>query len=335
MTVPEPGGPEALVATEVPDPVAGPGEVVLDVVAAGVNRADLLQREGQYPPPPGAPPWPGLECSGVVREVGAGVSGWAPGDAVCALLDGGGYAERVAVRADRLLPVPAGLSPVEAAALPEAACTVWSNLAMTAVLRRGEVLLVHGGAGGIGTFAVQLAAALGARVAVTAGSAEKLRVCAELGAEILVNHREQDFVAVVRKATGGHGADVVLDNMGAAYLARNVDVLAPGGRLVVIGLQGGRRAELDLAALMGRRGAVVGTTLRARPPSEKAAIVASVREHVWPLVESGAVRPVVHEVLPLAEAARAHRVMAESSHVGKLLLTSPMAAGPGAGRMGT
>jgi putative PIG3 family NAD(P)H quinone oxidoreductase len=334
MTVPEPGGPEALVAVDVPDPVAGPGEVVLDVVAAGVNRADLLQREGQYPPPPGAPPWPGLECSGVVREVGAGVSGWAPGDAVCALLDGGGYAERVAVRADRLLPVPAGLTPVEAAALPEAACTVWSNLAMTAVLRRGEVLLVHGGAGGIGTFAVQLAAALGARVAVTAGSAEKLRVCAELGAEILVNHREQDFVAVVRKATGGHGADVVLDNMGAAYLARNVDVLAPGGRLVVIGLQGGRRAELDLAALMGRRGAVVGTTLRARPPAEKAAIVASVREHVWPLVESGAVRPVVHAVLPLAEAARAHRLMAESSHVGKLLLTAPMAPGAVAGRMG-
>jgi putative PIG3 family NAD(P)H quinone oxidoreductase len=253
---------------------------------------------------------------------------------VCALLDGGGYAERVAVRADRLLPVPAGLTPVEAAALPEAACTVWSNLAMTAVLRRGEVLLVHGGAGGIGTFAVQLAAALGARVAVTAGSAEKLRVCAGLGADILVNHREQDFVAVVRAATGGHGADVVLDNMGAAYLARNLEVLAPGGRLVVIGLQGGRRAELDLAALMARRGAVVGTTLRARPPAEKAAIVASVREHVWPLVESGAVRPVVHEVLPLAEAARAHRVMAESSHVGKLLLTSPMAPGAAAGRMG-
>jgi putative PIG3 family NAD(P)H quinone oxidoreductase len=334
MTVPEPGGPEALVATEVPDPAAGPGEVVLDVVAAGVNRADLLQREGHYPSPPGAPPWPGLECSGVVREVGEGVAGWAAGDPVCALLDGGGYAERAAVRADRLLPVPAGLTPVEAAALPEAACTVWSNLAMTAVLRRGEVLLVHGGAGGIGTFAVQLAAALGARVAVTAGSADKLRVCAALGAEIRVNHREEDFVAVVREATGGHGADVVLDNMGAAYLARNVDVLAPGGRLVVIGLQGGRRAELDLAALMARRGAVVGTTLRARPPAEKAAIVASVREHVWPLVESGAVRPVVHEVLPLTEAARAHRVMAESSHVGKLLLASPMAPGGDAGRMG-
>ncbi|MGF1651881.1 MAG: NAD(P)H-quinone oxidoreductase [Actinomycetales bacterium] len=333
MTVPEQGGPEALVAAEVPDPVAGPGEVVLAVVAAGVNRADLLQREGRYPPPRGAPPWPGLECSGVVREVGAGVSGWEPGDAGCALLDGGGYAELVAVRADRLLPVPAGLTPVEAAALPEVACTVWSNLAMTAVLRRGEVLLVHGGGGGVGTFAVQLGAALGARVAVTAGSAAKLRVCRELGAEILVNHREEDFVAVVREATEGRGADVVLDNMGAAYLARNVDVLAPGGRLVVIGLQGGRRAELDLAALMARRGAIIGTTLRSRPPREKAAIVASVREHVWPLVESGAVRPVVHEVFPLTEAARAHRVMAESSHVGKLLLTFPTTPGTAPGRM--
>ncbi|MGF1661052.1 MAG: NAD(P)H-quinone oxidoreductase [Kineosporiaceae bacterium] len=334
MTVPEPGGPEAFTAAEVPDPAAGPGEVVLDVVAAGVNRADLLQREGRYPAPPGAPPWPGLECSGVVREVGEAVAGWAPGDPACALLDGGGYAERVAVRADRLLPVPGGVTLVEAAALPEVACTVWSNLAMTAVLRRGEVLLVHGGAGGVGTFAVQLAAALGARVAVTAGSAAKLEVCSRLGAEILVNHREEDFVAVVREATGEHGVDVVLDNMGAEYLARNVDVLAPGGRLVVIGLQGGRRAELDLGALMARRGAVVGTTLRTRPPAEKAAIVASVREHVWPLVASGAVRPVVHEVLPLTEAAHAHRVMAESSHVGKLLLASPMAPGSGTGRMG-
>jgi putative PIG3 family NAD(P)H quinone oxidoreductase len=333
MTVTVPGGPEALVATEVDDPVPGPGEVVVDVVAAGVNRADLLQREGRYPPPPGAPPWPGLECAGVVSAVGTGVAGWAPGEEVCALLDGGGYAERVAVRAAQLLPVPAGLSLVEAAALPEVACTAWSNLVMTAVLRRGEVVLVHGGAGGVGTFAVQLAAALGARVAVTAGSAAKLRACAGLGAEILVHHREQDFVAAVREATGGRGADVVLDNMGAVYLSRNVEVLAPGGRLVVIGLQGGRRAELDLSALMSRRAAVVGTTLRSRPPGEKAAIVASVREHVWPLVASGAVRPVVHEVIPLTDAARAHRVMAESSHVGKLVLTSPMAPGAAAGRM--
>jgi putative PIG3 family NAD(P)H quinone oxidoreductase len=257
-----------------------------------------------------------------VSAVGGGVVEWHVGDRVCALLDGGGYAERVAVRAGQLLPVPRGVGEVEAAALPEVACTVWSNLVMAAVLRRGEVLLIHGGAGGVGTFAVQLGAALGARVAVTAGSAEKLDVCRRLGADILVNYHETDFVETVRDATGGRGADVVLDNMGASYLGRNIEVLAPSGRLVVIGLQGGRRGELDLGALMARRAAVVGTTLRSRPAEEKAAIVASVREHVWPLVESGAVRPVVHATFPLTEAGRAHRVMEDSGHIGKLLLST-------------
>src|SRR3954471_6191758 len=322
IVVDVPGGPEALVEADVPDPVAGPGEVVLEVVAAGVNRADLLQRRGHYPPPEGAPEWPGLECSGRVIAVGEGVAGWSVGDEACALLSGGGYAEQVAVPAGQLLPVPHGVGLVEAAALPEVTCTVWSNVFMTAGLRPGEVLLVHGGSSGIGTMAIQLAREAGAGVAVTAGSAEKLRACQELGAHVLVNYRQQDFVAVVREATGGAGADVVLDNMGAKYLARNVDVLASNGRVVTIGLQGGRRAELDLGTLLAKRAAVIATSLRARPLAEKATIVAAVREHVWPLIEAGRVRPVIHARLPLAEAAAAHRLLEESSHVGKVLLTT-------------
>jgi putative PIG3 family NAD(P)H quinone oxidoreductase len=321
VTIRKPGGPDVLDVADVEDPVAGPGEVVLDVAAAGVNRADVLQRQGHYPPPAGAPSWPGLECAGTVAEVGPDVQGWSPGDAACALLAGGGYAEKVAVPVAQLLPVPAGLDLVEAAALPEVACTVWSNLFMVAALQPGEVLLVHGGGSGIGTMAIQLARQAGARVAVTAGSAAKLERCRGLGAQVLVNYREEDFVAAVRAATDGHGADVVLDPIGAKYLARNLDVLAPNGRLVVIGLQGGSRAELDLSALMRKRAAVVATSLRARPAAEKAAIVASVRRHVWPLVERGAVRPVVHETFPLERAADAHRVLEESSHVGKLVLT--------------
>jgi putative PIG3 family NAD(P)H quinone oxidoreductase len=321
VVVSEPGGPDVLKVQEVEDPVAGPGQVVLDVAATAVNRADLMQRMGHYPPPPGAPAWPGLECSGTVREVGDGVAGWHVGDQVCALLSGGGYAERVAVPAGQLLPVPAGVSLMDAAALPEVTCTVWSNVFMLASLRPGEVLLVHGGSSGIGTMAIQLARQIGATVAVTAGSAEKLERCRGLGAAITVNYREQDFVAEVRAATGGHGADVILDNMGATYLARNVDLLATSGRLVVIGLQGGRKAELDLGALLAKRAAVLATTLRARPEAEKATIVAAVREHVWPLLESGAVQPVIHSRLPLADAAEAHRLVEGSTHVGKVLLT--------------
>lgn len=316
-----PGGPEALEFADVPDPVPGPGEVVLAVTATAVNRADVLQRRGFYPPPPGAPEWLGLEASGVVSEVGAEVTGWSVGDTACALLTGGGYAEKVAVPVGQLLPVPSGVGLVDAAALPEVTCTVWSNVMMLAGLRPGETLLVHGGSSGIGTMAIQLARQVGAVVAVTAGSAAKLDRCADLGADILVNYREQDFVAEVRSATGGHGADVVLDNMGAKYLARNVDVLAPGGRLVVIGLQGGRKAELDLGLLLGKQACVHATSLRGRPAAEKAQIVANVVEHVWPLVADGAVRPVVHARLPIENVADAHRLVEDSAHVGKVLLT--------------
>ncbi|MBK7611378.1 MAG: NAD(P)H-quinone oxidoreductase [Actinomycetales bacterium] len=331
VTVTTPGGPEALVLAEVPDPSPGPDEVVLDVVAAGVNRADLLQRQGHYPPPPGAPAYLGLECSGRVAAVGANVTGWAVGDQACALLSGGGYAARVAVPAGQLLPVPAGVSLVDAAALPEVACTVWSNVFMSAGLAPGQWLLVHGGSSGIGTMAIQLARAIGAHVAVTAGSAEKLDVCRSLGAEVLVNYRDEDFVAAIRAATaedretgprrGGPGADVILDNMGAKYLARNVEALAAYGRLVVIGLQGGTRAELDLGLLLRKRAAIIATSLRARPIDEKATIVAAVREHVWPMIEAGAVRPIVHARMPLADVADAHRLLESSTHIGKVLLT--------------
>ena len=322
VVVTEPGGPDVLAWQEVPDPEPGRGEVVVSVAASAVNRADLLQREGHYDPPPGSSPYPGLECSGRILTLGDGVTGWAVGDEVCALLAGGGYAEQVAVPAAQLLPVPAGVGLVEAAALPEVTCTVWSNVFMLAGLQPGETLLVHGGSSGIGTMAIQLARELGATVAVTAGSAAKLDSCRSLGAQVLVNYREQDFVAVVRTATDGRGADVVLDNMGASYLSRNLDVLAVNGRLAVIGLQGGTRAELDLGLMLRKRAAVLATSLRSRPPEEKASIVASVREHVWPLLSDGRVHPVVDRVLPMTAAAEAHRVVEGSSHVGKVLLTT-------------
>lgn len=305
---------------EIPDPVAGDGQVVIDVVATAVNRADILQRQGNYPPPPGASEVLGLECSGRISAVGAGVGRWQVGDEVAALLSGGGYAEQVAVPAGQVLAVPAGVDLPTAAALPEVASTVWSNVFMLAGLQPGETLLVHGGSSGIGTMAIQLAAAMGARVAVTAGSTEKLQRCRDLGADIAVNYRESDFVADVRDATAGTGADVVLDNMGAAYLGRNVDVLAPNGRLVVIGLQGGVKGELNLATLLQKRAAVLATSLRARPAAEKAAIVAAVEEHVWPLVADGSVRPVVHEVFGLGDVRDAHRCVEDSGHVGKVLL---------------
>ncbi|WP_406512404.1 NAD(P)H-quinone oxidoreductase [Streptomyces sp. NBC_00161] len=322
ITIEQPGGPEALVWAEVPDPVAGEGEVLVDVAASAVNRADILQRQGFYDPPPGASRYPGLECSGRIAAVGPGVSGWAVGDEVCALLGGGGYAERVAVPAGQLLPVPAGVDLVTAAALPEVVCTVWSNVFMVARLRPAETVLVHGGSSGIGTMAIQLAKAVGATVAVTAGGPEKLARCKELGADILIDYREQDFVAELRAATGGVGADVILDIMGAKYLARNLDALAVNGRLAVIGLQGGVKAELNLGALLAKRAAITATSLRARPAVEKAAIVAAVREHVWPLVAAGRVRPVVHATYAMADAAEAHRTMESSTHVGKLLLTT-------------
>lgn len=316
------GGPEVLSVTDVPDPVAGPGEVLLQVVAAGLNRADLLQRRGFYPPPPGASDIIGMECSGRVLALGEGVSGLEVGQEVCALLAGGGYAEKVAVPAGQVMPVPAGVDLVTAAALPEVAATVWSNVFMVAGLRPDETLLVHGGAGGIGTFAIQLAHALGARVATTGGTAEKLDFCRSLGADITIDYHEQDFVEVVREATGGQGADVVLDNMGAKYLARNVDVLALEGRLVVIGMQGGSKAELDINALLRKRGAVIATSLRSRPVEGKSAICAGVVEHVWPLVADGSVRPVVHTTMPLDQAVAAHELMESGAHTGKILLTT-------------
>ncbi|MFJ4800049.1 NAD(P)H-quinone oxidoreductase [Streptomyces murinus] len=323
ITIPEPGGPEALVWDEVPDPVAGEGEVLVEVVASAVNRADVLQRQGFYNPPPGASPYPGLECSGRIAAIGPGVSGWTVGDEVCALLAGGGYAQKVVVPAGQLLPVPAGVDLVQAAALPEVACTVWSNVFMISHLRPGETLLVHGGSSGIGTMAIQLAKAVGAKVAVTAGTKEKLERCAELGADILINYREQDFVAEVEEATGGAGADVILDNMGAKYLDRNVRTLAVNGRLAIIGLQGGAKGELNIGALLHKRAAVTATSLRARPVEEKTAIVAAVREHVWPLLAAGRVRPVVDRELPMVRAAEAHRVVEESGHIGKVLLVAP------------
>ncbi|WP_148573421.1 NAD(P)H-quinone oxidoreductase [Nocardioides caldifontis] len=322
VTAPEPGGPEALILSDHPDPEPGPGEVVVDVVASAVNRADLLQRQGFYPPPKGASDVLGLECSGRVSAVGPDVERWSVGDEVCALLAGGGYAEKVLVPAGQLMPVPDGVDLVTAAALPEVACTVWSNVFMVAGLRPGETFLVHGGAGGIGTFAIQLAKASGARVAATAGSAEKLEVCRSLGADVAIHYREQDFVEELKGATDGHGADVVLDNMGAKYLGRNLDVLATEGRLVIIGMQGGTKGELDIAKLLGKRGAVIATTLRSRPTEEKAAICAAVAEHVWPLVSSGAVEPVVHTSYPLDRAADAHSVVENGESIGKVLLTS-------------
>ncbi|MEU3511532.1 NAD(P)H-quinone oxidoreductase [Streptomyces longwoodensis] len=324
ITIPEPGGPQALVWAEVPDPLPGEGEVLVEVVASAVNRADILQRQGFYDPPPGASPYPGLECAGRVAAIGSGVSGWSVGDEVCALLAGGGYAEKVAVPAGQLLPVPKGVDLTRAAALPEVVCTVWSNVFMVAHLRPGETLLVHGGSSGIGTMAIQLAKAVGVKVAVTAGTRAKLERCAELGADILINYREQDFVEEVKKATDGAGADVILDNMGAKYLDRNVRALAVNGRLAIIGMQGGAKAELNIGALLAKRAAVSATSLRARPLEEKAAIVAAVREHVWPLVDGGHVRPVVDREVPMPDAAEAHRIVEESGHVGKVLLvTSP------------
>jgi putative PIG3 family NAD(P)H quinone oxidoreductase len=322
VTIAEPGGPEVLTWTEVPDPKPGPGELVIEVRASAVNRADLLQRAGHYPPPPGAPPYPGLECSGLVAATSPKVTGFGAGEPVCALLAGGGYAQRVAVPAGQVLPVPPGVDLVEAAGLPEVACTVWSNLVELAGLRAGQTLLVHGGGSGIGTFAIQLAVALGARVVTTARPA-KHAVLRRLGAAVTVDYTAEDFVAATREATGGRGADVILDILGAAYLSRNLASLAPDGWLAIIGLQGGRQAELDLGALLGARGVISATSLRSRPPADKARIVRGVREQVWPLIGSGAIRPVTDRRLPMDQATEAHRVVERSDHIGKVLLLRP------------
>jgi putative PIG3 family NAD(P)H quinone oxidoreductase len=316
------GGPEVLEYGEAPDPEPGPGEVLLDVAATAVNRADLVQRQGHYAPPPGASQILGLECSGTVAALGEGVEGVEIGQQVCALLAGGGYATRVAVPVGQVMPLPDGIDLVTSAALPEVAATVWSNVMMVAGLRSGDTFLVHGGAGGIGTFAIQLTKALGARVIATAGSPEKLALCRELGADVAIDYREQDFVEVVADVTDGHGADVILDNMGAAYLTRNLDTLAVEGRLIVIGFQGGSRAEMDLRTLFVKRAAVFSASLRARPVGEKTTICAAVAEHVWPLVADGTIRPIIGRTLPLAEAAEAHRLMESGESTGKIVLVA-------------
>jgi putative PIG3 family NAD(P)H quinone oxidoreductase len=323
VEISEHGGPGVLHVVEAPDPSPAPGEVVVRVAAAGVNRADLLQRAGLYPPPPGAPPWPGLEVSGVIDEVGEpgppGTPRWRVGDRVAALLAGGGYAERVQVPAGLVLAVPDGLDLVDAAALPEALATIGSNL-RAAHLAAGENLLVRGGSGGLGSIGVQVGAALGHRVLATAGGPERVARVRDLGAAVVLDHRRDDLVAQVLAATEGHGVDVLLDVLGAGGLADNLAMLAADGRLLVLGLQKGSRAAIDLGQLMAVRGSVIATSLRARPAAQKAAIVADVRDRLWPLVRTGQVRPVVHARLPFTAAAEAHRMLDSGQVFGKLLL---------------
>lgn len=324
ITVDQPGGPEALCWTEVPDPTPGPGEILIDVRAAAVNRADLLQRQGLYPMPPGASHILGLECSGVIAQVGADVSEWAVGQAVCALLSGGGYAEKVVVPAGQVLPIPSNINLDVAAALPEVACTVWSNLVMTARMAAGQSILIHGGSSGIGTHAIQVAKALGVRVAITAGTPDKLDACRDLGADLAINYRATDFVQAVHNFTDGAGVDLILDIMGAKYLDRNVDALGNDGHLVIIGMQGGAVAELNIAKLITKRGSITATTLRGRPldgPSGKAAIVDAVTQDLWPLVEAGKVLPIVGAEIPVSQAGEAHRLLESGEIVGKVLLT--------------
>lgn len=323
VTTTSAGGPEVLTWTEVPDPVPGPGEVLIQVAASAVNRADLLQRMGFYPPPPGASELIGLECSGRIVALGPEVTGWSVDDEVCALLSGGGYAELVAVPAGQCLPIPTGVDLIEAAALPEVACTVWSNVVMIGDLQEGDSFLVHGGGSGIGTMAIQVADALGADpILCTIGGPEKAERCRELGADVVIDYRTEDFVEAARAATGG-GIDVILDIIGARYLRQNVDALAHDGRMIVIGLQGGGTGELDLGTLMTKRAAIHATTLRGRPPEQKAAICAAVADGLWPLVDSGAVRPIVDSVFPMDRAAEAHIRVDSTQHVGKVLLVAP------------
>jgi putative PIG3 family NAD(P)H quinone oxidoreductase len=317
----QPGPPEVLTPVERPKPSIGAGDVLIKVAAAGVNRPDVMQRLGLYPPPPGAPDIPGLEVAGVIEDTGGNVPGWKAGDRVCALVAGGGYAEYCAAPAPQCLPIPRGFDFTQAAAIPETFFTVWTNVFERGRLARGESILVHGGSSGIGTTAIQLARAFGAKPFATAGSAEKCSACESIGAERCFNYRETDFVAGVRKATGGRGVDVILDMVAGDYIPRNIEALAVDGRLVIIGLQGGVTAQINASAILRRRLTVTGSTLRPRSVEEKGAIAAALRERVWPLLESGAVRVIVHATFPLRDAAEAHRVMESSAHIGKLVLT--------------
>jgi putative PIG3 family NAD(P)H quinone oxidoreductase len=322
VVITQPGGPEVLRQEEVPDPVAGPGEVLVEVAAAGLNRADIMQRQGHYPPPPGAPPYPGMECSGRVIALGPEVTSWQVGDEVCALLGGGAYAEKVAVPQGQLLPVPEGVPLVDAAALPEATCTIQGTVYQMGRLAPGETYLVHGGAGGIGTFAIQIARAEGCTVMCTAGSREKLARCRELGAGLAISYQDEDFAAAVLEFTGGHGADVILDIMGASYLGRNLDALASWGRLVLLATRGGSRGEINLGLMMQKRASIAAATLRSRTAGEKAEVVAATRDHIWPLISAGKVVPVIYATLPMAEAGQAHRLLDDGSHIGKILLVN-------------
>jgi len=317
----EPGGPEVLVPVERPMPTAREGEVLVKVAAAGVNRPDVFQRRGRYPPPPGASDIPGLEIAGTIERLGAGVDGWQVGDAVCALVAGGGYAEYCTAPSPQCLPVPRGMDLTTAAAIPETFFTVWTNVFERGRLQPGEWLLVHGGSSGIGTTAIQLAQARGARVVATAGSAEKCAACEQLGAERAINYRTEDFVTVVKAVTKGRGVDVVLDMVGGDYFARNIEALAVDGRLVEIATLSGVKAEMNIQTIMQRRLTVTGSTLRARPVADKGEIAAAVRAHVWPLLESGAVKPIVFKTFPLRDAAAAHALMESSAHIGKIVLT--------------
>jgi putative PIG3 family NAD(P)H quinone oxidoreductase len=315
VSIKEPGGPEVLEWTDVEDPTPAPGEVIIDVVATALNRADVMQRMGLYPVPPGTSPYPGLEVSGRISALGDNVSGWQVGDEVCALLTGGGYAQKVSVPAGQLLTVPKSIGLVEAAGLPEAAATVWSNIVMTAALKEGETFLMHGGAGGVGAMAIQIAKTLGAHVVTTVGSPEKAARARELGADVTIDHRRQDFAEY-----GPY--DVILDVIGGQYLERNVRTLAADGRLVIIGLQNGLEGQLNLAELVFKRISVHGTTLRTRSAAQKAAIIAEVQKEVWPMIENGSVQLVADQTLPMAEAAEAHRLMETGRHVGKILLVN-------------
>ncbi len=317
----EPGGPETLVPATRPVPEPGAGEVLIEVAAAGVNRPDVLQRQGGYPPPPGASDIPGLEVAGRVAALGPGVAELAIGDRVTALVTGGGYAEYCVAPTPQCLPIPEGLSPIEAACLPETFFTVWTNVFDRGRLRPGEVFLVHGGSSGIGTTAIQMAKTFGARVFATAGSAEKCAACEALGAERAINYHDEDFVQVVKAATGKKGADVVLDMVGGDYIQRNISALAPNGRLCYIAFLGGSKAEVDLMPMMLKRITISGSTLRARPVDFKGAIAQNLRDKVWPKIEAGEIKPVVHATFPLAEAADAHRLMESSAHIGKIALT--------------
>jgi NADPH:quinone reductase len=318
----EPGEPDVLVPVERLQPVPVAGEVLIRVAAAGVNRPDVFQRRGRYAPPPGASDIPGLEVSGAIEALGPDVTDWQIGDEVCALVSGGGYAEYCVAPAPQCLPVPRGMDVVTASGIPETFFTVWTNVFQRGRLQAGESILVHGGSSGIGTTAIQLARAKGSRVFATAGSAEKCAACERLGAERAINYREANFVGVIRELTDGRGVDVVLDMVGGDYFARNIEALAVEGRLVEIATLHGVKAELNIQTIMGRRLTITGSTLRPRPVAEKGAIAAELREHVWPLLESGVVKPIVHATFPLRDAPEAHRVMESSTHIGKLLLVT-------------